>query len=240
VGDVTRVCLLTGASGAFGTAFVERYADRYQIVAVHHRTPIRYATQEQAFIDPLAPSTRITENDQAVHGVRADLSEQSEIDRVVEEALEGFGRVDLLVNAAVHRRWSSILAPAAAADAGRVIDINLLAPLRLAVRLARDFWGRDPADNVSANRNIVNISSTAGLFVYPDLGQALYATSKAALNHLTYHLASELWDLGVRVNALAPDTFPGRIPIEDVLDAVLELDMSDATGEVVPLIAAAA
>ena len=60
------------------------------------------------------------------------------------------------------------------------------------------------------NRNVVNISSTAGHFVYEDLGQGLYATSKAALDHLTYHLASEFWDLGIRVNAVAPDTFPGR------------------------------
>ena len=56
--------------------------------------------------------------------------------------------------------------------------------------------------------------------MYPDLGQALYASSKAALNHLTYHLASELWDIGVRVNAVAPDTFPGRVSIDDIRTAV--------------------
>lgn len=40
---MTRVCLLTGASGPLGTALIERYADRYQIVAVHHRRPLYFA-----------------------------------------------------------------------------------------------------------------------------------------------------------------------------------------------------
>jgi NAD(P)-dependent dehydrogenase (short-subunit alcohol dehydrogenase family) len=71
--------------------------------------------------------------------------------------------------------------------------------------------------------------------MYPDLGQSLYGTSKAALNHLTYHLANEFWDLGVRVNSIAPDTFPGRIPTEEVLEAILVLDTSNQTGQVVRL-----
>lgn len=56
-----------------------------------------------------------------------------------------------------------------------------------------------------SNRNVVNLSSTAGLFVYPDLGQSVYAASKAALNHLTYHLASDF--CGFCVGALPPPLF---------------------------------
>lgn len=116
-----------------------------------------------------------------------------------------------------------------------MFNVNILAPLRLSLSLAKTFWHVDPPMNVQLNRNIVNISSTAGLFVYPNTGEALYASSKAALNHLTYHLASEFWDLGIRVNAVAPDTFPGRVSFDEVLDAIIMLDESDGTGDVLPL-----
>ena len=231
-----RVCLLTGASGLLGTAFVERSAEHYEIVAVHHSRPVRFATQDQLFVDPLSPRTDIPSNEHAVHAVRADLSRQSELDRVLEEALGRFGRVDVLINAAAHRHWSSLLDPAALREVERTLAINVLAPLRLALSLAQRSWREDIAGNVASNRNVINISSSAGLYMYPDQGQALYATSKAALNHLTYHLASELWDIGVRANGVAPDTFPGRVSIEDVLDAVLEFDSSEATGEVRELV----
>jgi NAD(P)-dependent dehydrogenase (short-subunit alcohol dehydrogenase family) len=232
MGVMKRVCLFTGASGLLGTAFLERYAHCYEVVAVHHTSPIQFATQDQAFVDPLLPETELPANGHAVHAVCADLSQAAEIDRVLEVALRQFGRVDLLISAAAHRQWSSLLDPAALRQAERTIAINVLAPMRLAIGLTLRFWGEDPEGNVEANRNIINISSTAGSYVYPDQGQALYATSKAALNHLTYHLASELWDVGVRVNAVAPDTFPARVSIDEILDAVLEFDRSAATGEV--------
>jgi NAD(P)-dependent dehydrogenase (short-subunit alcohol dehydrogenase family) len=202
-----RVCLLTGASGLLGTAFIERYADCYAIAAIHHRSPVRFATQDQEFVDPLCVSSELAINNHAVYGIRANLREAEDLNRAIAEVKEHFGQVDLLVNGAAVRYWSGMLEPGGIERAAELLDVNVVAPLRLAVAVARTFWMSDPEENVRRNRNVVNISSTAGLFVYPDLGQALYATSKAALNHLTYHLASELWDFGIRVNAIAPDTF---------------------------------
>ena len=69
-----RVCLLTGASGTFGRAFMERFADRYHIAAVHHERPIDFATQDQVFVDPLRPDDEVPTNDHAVYAMRADLS----------------------------------------------------------------------------------------------------------------------------------------------------------------------
>ncbi|HEY7388469.1 MAG TPA: SDR family oxidoreductase [Bryobacteraceae bacterium] len=233
-----RVCLLTGASGLLGKAFIERYACHYQIVAVHHRTAIAFATQDQEFIDPLEPEREIGANSHAVYAIRADLSKQHEIDRVVAEAAAQFGRVDLLINAAAVRYFSPVLKPGGLDGAERLFEINLQAPLRLSVGLAQALWRSNPADNLRLNRNIINLSSTAGLFIYPDLGQALYGTSKAALNHLTYHLASEFWDIGVRVNAIAPNTFPGIVATERVLEAIAAFDAGTQTGEVLSLDAA--
>jgi NAD(P)-dependent dehydrogenase (short-subunit alcohol dehydrogenase family) len=227
-----RVCLLTGASGTFGRAFIERFADRYHIAAVHHEQPIDFATQDQIFVDPLSPGDDVPTNDDAVYAIRADLSSAKEVARVAEESLAAFGHIDLLINAAARREWSSLLDAPALVSANEVLSINVLVPLRLAVEVAQRFWSVDPAENAAQNRSIVNISSTAGLFVYPDCGQGLYATSKAALDHLTYHMACEFWDLGVRVNAIAPDTFPGRVSVEDVVAAAVELDTCDTTGDI--------
>lgn len=229
-----RVCLLTGASGPLGSAFIERYAGRYEIAAVHHRRPIYFATQEQRFVDPLAPKRSHRANERRVYALRADIARRESVDAVVREVLEVFGQVDVLINAAAIRRFAP-LASAVEAEAAAMFAVNVSAPLWFAVALARTFWSNDADANVRANRNVVNVSSTAGLFVYPDLGQGLYSSTKAALNQLTYHLASEFWDVGVRVNALAPDTFPGRIPTEKVLDAMIALDESAQTGEVAAL-----
>ena len=175
-------------------------------------------------------------NDHPVCSICADLSRPPEIARVVVEALSAFGRIDFLVNAAVIRQFSPLLDPVTMGFAAAILELNVLAPLRIAVEIAQRFWQMDPDDNVRHNRSIVNMSSTAGLFIYPDRGQALYGTSKAALNHLTYYMASEFWDLGIRVNAVAPDTFPGRVSTDEVLDAVLGCDRSDKTGEIVRLV----
>lgn len=232
---LSRVCLLTGASGLLGTAFIEAFAGRYEIAAVHHDHAVDFATQDQRFVDPLKPSGDVALNRRAVHAIRADLSDPAGIGSIVTDALDRFGRIDVLVNAAAVRAWSHVLAHDALERADEAFRVNVLAPLRLCAALAHAFWCSDLDGNLCANRNVVNVSSTAGLFVYPDLGQALYSTSKAALNQLTYHLASDLWDIGVRVNAVAPDTFPGRVPTDDVLDAIAALDASDQTGQIVPV-----
>jgi NAD(P)-dependent dehydrogenase (short-subunit alcohol dehydrogenase family) len=233
-----RICLLTGASGALGTAFIERHAADYTILAVHHRNPVHFATQNQRFVDPLAPAEPVPANDHAVRAIHADLCDPTGATRVVDEVAAAVENVDVVINAAAIRAWSPLLAHGALDAFEDVFRTNVVAPLRLCAAVARRFWERDPEGNQRKNRNVVNISSTAGMFVYPDLGQAAYAASKAALNHLTYHLASELWNIGVRVNAVAPDTFPGRVDTNEVLAAIIGFDAGHETGRVVPLLGA--
>ena len=102
--------------------------------------------------------------------------------------------------------------------------------------LARQAWSARVEENVERNRNVVIVASSAGLYVYPDLGQGVYAASKAALIHLAYHLASECWDLGVRVNTIAPDTFPGRVETDQVVDAIVAFDEGSETGQTTSIV----
>ena len=230
-----RVCIITGASGRLGTEFIRRYRSKFQIVAIHNRHEIEFASQNQSFIDPLERGRTLQENENPIFAIRADLSQEQAIEEVCLEVVRQFDSVDLLINAAVAGRWSRFLSPAATADAELALRVNVLAPMRLAVGFARHFWNSRGPENIRLRRNIVNMSSTAGTYVYPDLGQGTYSLSKAALNYLTYHLASEFWDIGVRVNAVAPNSFPGRIPIQRVLDQVIAFDSSEETGRLVVL-----
>ncbi len=233
-GPRRRVCLLTGASGRLGRAFCARYAGRYDIVAVHAWSPLKVATQDQEFVDPLDTAREIPRNAHRVFAVRADLTDDAAVVAVVETALHRFGRIDLLVNAAAYRNWGPLIG-----GAGNVVDtaayqltVNAVVPIKLSRAVAEAFWTDRPAENRASNRNVVNLSSTAGSILYPDGMQSVYAASKAALNQLTRHMASEYDRIGVRVNALAPNTFPGIVTTESVLEALVDLDSGRRTGEI--------
>jgi NAD(P)-dependent dehydrogenase (short-subunit alcohol dehydrogenase family) len=228
-----KVCLLTGASGLFGTLFIQRFAADYQVAGVSHGRDI--PAQAHPVAAPQHPSGPSTSQTDAAYVVRADLSRPEECVRVIQTVLDRFGKVDLLVHAAAIRCFSPLLAPEALNPAETLFNLNLVASMRLGSALAAKFWRFHCSENSRCNRNFINISSSAGLYVYPDHGQALYAASKAALNQLTYHMASEFWDIGVRVNAIAPDTFPGRVSAFEVIDSVHRIAHSDCTGQVLPI-----
>ncbi|MFX0573560.1 SDR family NAD(P)-dependent oxidoreductase [Nocardia nepalensis] len=233
-GTERRVCLLTGAGGGLGEVFCRGLYTDYDIVAVcRNRTPAA-PSQLEWFVDPFEPEMPVPENDSRIFVIKADLTEDGEIERVVDLALARFGHVDLLVNNAAHSRFL----PRGIVDGDAALDefephfaLNVGVPLRLSARLAQRDWVHACAENRARNRNIVNVSSIAGSRVYPG-GQALYAASKAALNQLTRHIAAEFEEFGVRANAIAPDSFPSIVPTEQVVRAIVELDRGDMTGEV--------
>ncbi len=230
-----RVCLLTGAGGTLGNAFCRRYAGRYDIVAVCRNRAPDVVSQHEQYVDPLAPEAVLPENGERVFVVRADLEQDGQPERVVELALARFGRVDLLVNGAAYSNWTPhglADGDAALRDVARHFAVNVELVLRMAVGLAQQSWMHHDLDNRRHNRNIVNISSLAATTVFPHQGQGVYAASKAALNHLTRHLASEFAALGVRVNAVAPNSFPSIVSTDSVARAITRLDGESVTGRI--------
>ena len=210
-GPDRRVCLLTGASGTLGSFLCDAEAARYDFVAVHRRRP--------------APA--------GAFAVNADLLGEGECERVVDAALQRFGRIDLVVNAAVWSVWGSMLqsAPLHAAAVDQFAT-NAVVPMRLACAVARGFWDATTEANRAAGRNVINVSSISGQHVFPNEGQSVYAASKAALDHLTGHMALEFAPLGVRVNAVAPNSFPSAVPLRRVADAIIRLDEGAGTGTI--------
>ncbi len=238
-----RVCILTGASGQLGTYFCNQFSDRYDIVAVYRNNRPQVPTHDSRAVDPLDPDGPADKSDptdapgasrRPVFAVRADVTEERECDRVVELALARYDRVDLVVNAAVYSVWSSMLSSDQLRRSAQYqFTTNVVAPLNMATAVARQFWqGRDP-ENREQNRNVVNVSSVAGLRIYGGFGQSIYAASKAALNQLTGHMAGEFAPLGVRVNATAPNSFPSIVPTSRAADAIVRLDEGSENGVIV-------
>jgi NAD(P)-dependent dehydrogenase (short-subunit alcohol dehydrogenase family) len=173
----------------------------------------------------LLPDRGLAENEHRVFAVRADLTDERECDRVVELALARYDRIDVLVNNAVSSMWGPMLgSDDLRRSANSQLVTNVLVPLNLAAAVARQAWqGRDEQNRLR-NRNVVNVSSVAGLRIYAGLGQSIYAASKAALNHLTGHMAEEFAPLGVRVNATAANSFPSIVSTARAADAIVRLD----------------
>lgn len=127
--------------------------------------------------------------------IDVDLLESGIENTIVEESVEEFGGVDILVNCA------GVFPTRAALDMSvkewdGVLDLNLRTPFLLSQAIARHM--------VSAGKpgSIINIASTAGAVARP--GAAHYCSSKAALIMLTKVLAIEWAEHDIRVNAVAP------------------------------------
>jgi NAD(P)-dependent dehydrogenase (short-subunit alcohol dehydrogenase family) len=75
--------------------------------------------------------------------IRADLTQPTDIERLCEVIVRRFGQVDLLINGAARRDWSPLLAPDALRPMEALMSLNVLAPLRLSVGLARRAWQLD-------------------------------------------------------------------------------------------------
>ena len=226
-----RVCLLTGASGALGTAFCRNFAADYHIVGVYRTRLPDYPSQEMTWLDPLAPRDEIPENDNAILAIQADLLVEDELRRIVSTTLHRFRRIDLLVNAAARAVFAPMRSSITSSSMTDQFVLNTVVPLKLAVTIANCYWSIRAEENADANRNIVNVSSTAGLYVYSNVGQSVYAASKAALNMLTCHMSAEMHDVGIRVNALAPGSF-SEVEPDRVAQAIVDFDRGDENGRI--------
>lgn len=230
---IRKVCIVTGAAGTLGTELCRAYADNYDLVAVHHRTPLMVPSQNGQYVDPLQPTAELDENRRRVFAIQANLEDDSDLSRIVKATLDQYGRIDIVVNAAVRSVWSPILQGRRLLDSVEAqFRLNVAVPLKLTALVAREFWSRRARENAAVNRSVINISSTAGLHVYPGQGQSVYAATKAALNQLTLHMAAELAPIGVRVNAVAPNAFPRIVPTARVCWAVHQFASGATTGQI--------
>ena len=165
--------------------------------------------------------------------VQADVSDATQSAALVEETIERVGRLDVLVdNAGFTQVIPHHDLDAVSDDLFReILEVNVIGPFRL-TKLALPHLRRDGGGSV------VNVSSIAG--VRPTGSCIPYATSKAALNHLTELLAN-VSGPEVRVNAVAPGLVrtpwtDDWDPIHDAMQTLAPLGRSGTPAEIASVI----
>jgi 3-oxoacyl-[acyl-carrier protein] reductase len=128
--------------------------------------------------------------------VKADVSREENVKRLVEKAVEEFGRVDILVNnAAIFPHYHSYLVDYPVETWDQTMAINLRGPF-LCLKAVL------PGMIKQRSGCIINISSIAA--VRAGKGRIAYGVSKAGLERLTFGLADEVREYNIAVNVLSP------------------------------------
>lgn len=181
-----KVVIVTGGSSGIGAATAVQFAAEKATVAIVGRKT-----------DKLAEVSEMCEKKGSKPLVIvADLTKDEDIRRVINETLHWFGKIDVLVNNAGIYRSACILDHDAMTNFDNVMRINFRSIVYL-TNLAAPYL-------VDTKGNIVNVGSVAGSSIVRSLGTFPYCSSKAALDHFTRCVASELAPKGVRVNAVNP------------------------------------
>ncbi|SFG39574.1 3-oxoacyl-[acyl-carrier-protein] reductase [Desulfotomaculum arcticum] len=180
-----RVAMVTGSSRGIGRAIAIELARRGAAIAVN------YAGNAAAAQETVAA---ITDAGGRAMAIQADVADQEQVDAMMKQILNEYGRLDILVNNAGITR-DNLLPRLRESDWDAVLNVNLKGAYNCAKAVMRPMlkarWGR-----------VINISSVVGLT--GNAGQANYAAAKAGLIGLTKSLARELGSRSITVNAVAP------------------------------------
>lgn len=179
-----RIALITGASTGLGAAIAIGLAEAGAKVACHGNTR-----------SPEATCDRIKNAGGVAHAISGDLSQPETPRHLVDQTLERFGRIDILINnAGTIRR-----APAAdysEEDWAAVIEVNLSSVFRLSKLAGKQMIERGDGGKIV---NIASLLSFQGGITVP-----AYAASKGGVAQLTKALANEWAKHRINVNAIAP------------------------------------
>lgn len=202
-----KAALVSGSSRGIGRAIAIMLAEAGCDVAVN------YVSNEAAAEEVVEKVKSMGCRAQAF---KADVSDSKQTDRMIEEAVEFFGPIQVLVNNAGITRDRSFL-KLSPEQWHEVLTVNLNGPFNLTSRLLPQMvetgWGR-----------VINISSIVAQM--GNFGQSNYAVAKGGLIAFTKTLAREVARKGVTVNAVAPgfiSTDMTAVVPEEGLDLVRKL-----------------
>ena len=199
---------ITGSTRGIGLAIAHHFAANGANLVLNGRSDIT--------------SELIGEFDQydvQVIGISGDVSDAEDAKRMIQEATEALGSVDVLINNAGITA-DKLMLKMTMDDFERVLKINLTGAFNMTQAVLKPM-------TKARQGAIINMTSVVGLM--GNVGQANYAASKAGLIGLTKSVAREVASRNIRVNAIAPGF------IESDMTAVLSDKVKDAMKAQIPM-----
>lgn len=201
----SKVAIVTGAARGIGLAVTRRFlAEGWRVLMVDIEVETLLAAHADLATDDALPQA-------------CDVSDPTQVRRVATVAVENFGRIDAVVNNAGIAVFKPLL-DTSYDEWTRVLAVNLNGPFLMVQETARIMAE-------TGGGAVVNIGSISGLRA--STLRVAYGTSKAALTHLTKQQATELGEIGVRVNLIAPGPVDTAMA-KEVHTAAIRSDYHDA------------
>ncbi|MBE6160421.1 MAG: SDR family oxidoreductase [Lactobacillales bacterium] len=199
-----KTALITGASSEVGSSISKVLASNNINIIIHYNTNYENASKLQKEIEENYDIETLL--------VEADLSKEEEINKLVEESLNKFDKIDILINNAALDK-PNLFNEKTSEEFKEILDVNLIAPFLLSKKIGtlmvKNNYGK-----------IINIASTNGIDTYYPMCLD-YDASKAALISLTHNLALEFKPV-VNVNAIAPGWVETKKDMEDLSEEYIE------------------
>jgi len=187
-----KTAIVTGASSGIGRAIAITFA--------RHGANVVMADVRDDPREGGEPTPAIIEHEGGRgRFLHADVSRWSDVDRLVQEAVDGFGRLDVMVNNAAISTNQALL-ETTEEDWDRVMAINLKGVFFGCKRAVQQMLEQEPIDEVRGR--LVNISSQHGMICSPN--NLAYGTSKAGIVYMTRQIASDYAKRQIICNAVAP------------------------------------
>jgi NAD(P)-dependent dehydrogenase (short-subunit alcohol dehydrogenase family) len=184
--DITgKVAIVTGASKGIGQAIAQEFAKRGAKVTVSSR--------KMEGVSEVA--REIGEAGGEAMAIQAHMGYQDQVDALVNQTIEKWGRIDIAINNAATNPHFGPLLTAEDSQLDKIFDVNLKGYFRLCKTVYPHMQGQKSG-------KIINLSSVAG--IQPGFNMGVYSISKAGVIMLTKSLARELGPDNIQVNAIAP------------------------------------
>ena len=194
-----RVAIITGAGRGIGREHALLFASEGAKVVVNDLGGDPAGTGADT-----APAQQVVDEIMAAGGQAVanceDVTDWEGAKNMIDQAVETYGDLDMLVNNAGILR-DRMLVTMEEADWDAVIKVHLKGHF-CPTRHAAAYWREQTKAGNEAKRSVINTSSTSGLF--GNVGQANYGAAKMGLAAFTIIAAKELGRLNTRVNAIAP------------------------------------
>jgi NAD(P)-dependent dehydrogenase (short-subunit alcohol dehydrogenase family) len=180
-----KVAIVTGASKGIGAEIARGLAEFGAQVVVSSR--------KQEAVDALADEFRSAGYEATA--IACHVGDLSQIQALVDQTIQQYGGVDIVVNNAATNPYFGPLVNAGEELFDKIMGVNVKAPFELSRRVFESMSQR-------GGGSIINISSIGGM--RPETLLGIYSASKAALISLTKAMAKEWSAANVRVNAICP------------------------------------